>query len=176
MHTLLVIISRISLCGVLLSTTTSGYTAFNSTPAVAAVVTQIHIAQGRTPSSMTISWVTAISPTRIHLSDPSYLNNLSEPKKSKNAAFSSAPRDKSRLLKAKTLSAVQYGTDPSHLYMKSTGSSSSYTFNYTKLANYTSGLNHHTFLHNLVPGTTYFYQCGDFFTGSSADISGEYRI
>ena len=175
MNTVLVIISRILLCGVLHSTITSGYTAFNSTPSVPAIVTQIHIAQGRTPNSMTISWVTAISPTETHLSDPSYMNSLSERNRNKEAA-SSTLRDKSRLLKAKTLTAVQYGTDPSHLYMKSSGSSSSYSFNYTKLANYTSGLNHHTFLHNLLPGTTYFYQCGDFFTGSSADFSGEYLM
>ena len=188
MHTLFSTVTEILLCGLLYSQTTSGLTGSHSTPAVPATVTQIHIAQGSTPTSMTISWVTAspgvstLSTRQTHLSDRTYSSNLNndavndaltEPKNSvtavgnENTDLSSSSRDK-------TQSIVKYGTDPSNLYLTSSGSSSSYTFNYKGLANYTSGLNHHTFLKNLRPMTIYYYQCGDFSTESSADYSGKY--
>ena len=98
-------------------------------------VTQIHMAQGGNPTSMTISWVT--------------------------------PLDLSHL----AASEVHYGTSPTDLSVTITGYSSYYTTNYANQPHYTSGQLHHAVLTALLPGTTYYYSCGDFSDQSSPSSS-----
>lgn len=151
--------------------------ASKSTPGSNVTVTQIHLAQGKTSESMTISWVTP---------SPSLISNLNaiqrghldqKPLVSKFASHSKGNADNlahdMRTGPAKT--EVRYSTKVNDLFMSAFGFSTSYTFNYKKYANYTSGLLHHTFLHGLKPLTTYYYQCGDFSTGSPNDVSGALR-
>ena len=122
---------------VLISITTA-----KSIPAPSVIVTQVHLAQGVTSASMTVSWVT---PT-VNRSSASSVIAKSE---------------------------VRYSTNPSDLTKFSSGYSTSYTFNYRKLQNYTSGLLHHAVLESLSSSTKYYYMCGDFSTGSSRDVSGK---
>lgn len=120
-------------------------TAAKSTPTPVpdiVLVTQVHLAQGITSASMTVSWVT---PTVSRFS-PSSISKKSE---------------------------VRFSTNPSDLSKYSSGYSTSYTFNYMKLQNYTSGQLHHTVLENLSPSTRYYYMCGDFSTQSHRDVSGK---
>jgi len=92
-------------------------------------ISQIHIAQGVNPSSMTISWVTM------------------------DDCFSH----------------VKYGINEDLLENIVYGSSSSYEFYYNNKY-YKSGYIHHVLLTELLPITTYYYQCGDVIESSLSDI------
>jgi hypothetical protein len=148
-----------------------------STPGNNATVTQIHLAQGRTSESMTVSWVTPIT-VLIANSNPvlrgQHDQNPLVPNSGMNVVANI--RDSMHDRKISTAkSEVRYGTEANDLSLFASGSSTSYTFNYKKYANYTSGLLHHTYLHGLRPSTTYYYQCGDFSTGHAIDLSGALR-
>ena len=203
---------------------TNDFTGSHSTPATSAIVTQIHIAQGLTPSSMTISWVTpsststlsptatptltptatptltptatsTLSPTATSTLSPTATPTLTQSSTTRRSLSSKSSKEskeskvseESKILKnekiiylddkniprrLESLSNVLYSTDPTNLNMVAPAQSSSYTFNYRLKQNYTSGLIHHAYLYELRPMTTYFYQCGDFSSGSSDDISG----
>jgi Purple acid Phosphatase, N-terminal domain len=148
-----------------------------STPGNNATVTQIHLAQGKTSESMTVSWVTPLT-VLLSNSDPvvrgQHDHNLLVPQSGINVG--SNIQDSIHDRKTSTAkSEVRYGTEANDLSLLASGSSTSYTFNYKKYANYSSGLLHHTFLHGLRPSTTYYYQCGDFSTGHAIDLSGALR-
>ena len=147
-----------------------------STPGNNATVTQIHLAQGKTPESMTVSWVTplaALVSNSTLTQKGHHEENLRVPKSGMNVEGNVENLNDRK--KGPARSEVRYGTETNDLSLLASGSSTSYTFNYKKYANYTSGLLHHTFLHGLRPSTTYYYQCGDFSTGSANDLSGALR-
>jgi Purple acid Phosphatase, N-terminal domain len=150
-------------------------------------VTQVHLAQGITSASMTVSWVTpssipstsspslkpaALKPTR-DIKSHSFSNRQRQDRfgekslTSKRVAF-----DAKQQLEQDYSNEVRYSTVPSNMYLSAVGYSTSYKFNYRKLENYTSGILHHTLLTNLLPSTIYYYRCGDFNTGSDHDVSG----
>lgn len=149
-----------------------------STPGSNVTVTQIHLAQGKTPESMTVSWVT---PLAVLISNSNLVRNgphdqnllVSKSVQHVEANMKDQMHDRKTSL---TRSEVRYGTKTNELSLFASGSSTSYTFNYKKYANYTSGLLHHTFLQGLRPSTTYYYQCGDFSTGFAKDLSGALRL
>jgi len=85
-------------------------------------VSQIHIAQGLTPESMTVSWIT----------------------------------------KSDAKSEIRYGLSQNDLKFSATGYTSSYKFDYPNFGVYESGVIHHVHIKDILPGTIYFYQCGDF--------------
>ena len=205
--------------------TVGAVTGSHSIPATPPIVSQIHIAQGLTPSSMTISWVTpsvvSNSSRKALTSDHSYLSNradsstgivstaesdhmISTSTKNKNDiresiglrrsssssssvlpktffgtsdAVKNVPEVLNNVLKSQVQSNVPksqviYSINSDDLFLHATGYSTSYTFNYKKLENYTSGILHHTTLENLRPNTVYYYKCGDYDSGSDADMSG----
>ena len=200
--------------------TADAVTGSHSIPATPAIVSQIHIAQGLTPSSMTISWVTpfveASSSRKVLTSEHSYLSNradistgiasnaesdqmVSTSTKNKNdiresielrrsSSSSSSVLPKSLLGTSDVAqnvpevlvqnnvpkSQVLYSINSDNLFLTATGYSTSYTFNYKKLENYTSGILHHTTLENLRPNTVYYYKCGDYDSGSEANMSGTF--
>ena len=90
------------------------------------VVTQIHMAQGKDPTSMTISWVTPLV---------------------------TAPTTCCGDVPIVSASEVYYGNAPDGMKTRAAGYSQYYTFNWPGLANYTSGLIHHVTLTQLKPGT-----------------------
>ena len=90
------------------------------------LVAQIHMAQGKDPSSMTISWVTPLvtAPTTCCGDVPIIAS-----------------------------SEVYYGLSPDGMKTREIGYSQYYTFNWPGMANYTSGLIHHVVLTGLKPGS-----------------------
>ncbi len=90
------------------------------------VVTQIHMAQGKDPTSMTISWITPLV---------------------------TAPTTCCGEVPIISASEVHYGTSPDAMGTKGRGYSQYYTFNMPGAANYTSGLIHHVTLTDLKPGS-----------------------
>ena len=215
----MVVTVPVLLCSLLqcLSLVTAGaVTGSHSIPATPAIVSQIHIAQGLTPTSMTISWVTPFvessTSRKVLTSEHSYLSNradissgivstaesdqmVSTSTKNKNDIRESIGLRRSSSVPPKTLvgtsnvvknvpevlvennvpkSQVIYSINSDNLFLTATGYSTSYTFNYKKLENYTSGILHHTTLENLRPNTVYYYKCGDYDSGSDADMSGKF--
>ena len=152
------------------------------------VVTQVHLAQGVTSSSMTVSWVTpssfksSKSPTK----KPTVVPHISNVKSDavffrlrqdsigkKLNPYKKASVDGRELVEENHSNEVRYSTVASNMYLSAVGYNTSYKFNYKKEENYTSGYLHHTLLTNLLPSTIYYYQCGDFSTGSDNDLSGK---
>ena len=151
------------------------------------VVTQVHLAQGVTSSSMTVSWVTpssitsSKSPTKKPTvaphnsdvkSDSVFFRLRQEDIGKKLNRYKKASVDGREILEENHSNEVRYSTVASNMYLSAIGYNTSYTFNYKKEENYTSGYLHHTLLTNLLPSTIYYYQCGDFSTGSDNDVSG----
>lgn len=150
-------------------------------------VSQIHLAQGKTSASMTVSWVTpsSISSTFSPSLKPTALNYIRNIKldklllrgkangsREKSVQSQEASLDGVERLQQDYSNEVRYSTVTSNIHLSASGYSTSYVFNYRKLENYTSGVLHHTFLTNLLPSTVYYYRCGDFSTGSDSDVSG----
>jgi Purple acid Phosphatase, N-terminal domain len=150
-------------------------------------VSQIHLAQGKTSASMTVSWVTpsSISSEFSPSLKPTALNYIRNVKLDKHLFRGKADGSREKSLKSQEASLdgvehlqqdysneVRYSTVASNMYLSAVGYSTSYVFNYRKLENYTSGILHHTLLTNLLPSTVYYYRCGDFSTGSDSDVSG----
>ena len=152
------------------------------------VVTQVHLAQGVTSSSMTVSWVTpsSIKSSKSPTKKPTVVPHISDVKSDavffrlrqdsigkKLSPYKKASVDGRELLEENHSNEVRYSTVASNMYLSAVGYNTSYTFNYKKEENYTSGYLHHTLLTNLLPSTVYYYQCGDFSTGSDNDLSGK---
>ena len=150
-------------------------------------VTQVHLAQGITSASMTVSWVTpsSISSTSSPSLKPAALKHTRDKKSDsffnrqrldrfgeKSLTSKRVSVDAKELLEQDYSNEVRYSTVASNMYLSAVGYSTSYKFNYRKLENYTSGILHHTLLTNLQPSTVYYYRCGDFNTGSDHDVSG----
>ena len=148
-------------------------------------VTQVHLAQGVTSTSMTVSWVTPSpnSSTSSPSLKPAALKHISDTKSDsffkrqrqhgeKSLTSKSVAVDAKEQLELDYRNEVRYSTVASNMYLSAVGYSTSYKFNYRKLENYTSGILHHTVLTNLLPSTVYYYRCGDFNTGSDYDVSG----
>ena len=150
-------------------------------------VTQVHLAQGITSASMTVSWVTPstisstpspslkpaeLKPTRDIKSDFFFNRQRSDRFGEKSLTSKRAAADAKQQLERDYSNEVRYSTVASNMYLSAVGYSTSYKFNYRKLENYTSGILHHTLLTNLLPSTIYYYRCGDFNTGSDHDVSG----
>jgi Purple acid Phosphatase, N-terminal domain len=150
-------------------------------------VSQIHLAQGKTSASMTVSWVTpsSISSTFSPSLKPAALKYIRNVKLDKlslrgkvdgswemSVKSQEASLDGVEHLQQDYSNEVRYSTVASILDLSAVGYSTSYKFNYRKLENYTSGILHHTLLTNLMPSTVYYYRCGDFNTGSDSDVSG----
>ena len=151
------------------------------------LVTQVHLAQGVTSATMTVSWVTPSlsSQTNMPSMKPTLLNHIADVKSKSSSLREKAdgPREKlaasersfldvKELLERDQGNEVRYSTVASSLHLSAVGYSTSYEFNYRRHENYTSGLLHHTSLTNLLPSTIYYYQCGDFSTGSYRHVSG----
>ena len=150
-------------------------------------VTQVHLAQGITSASMTVSWVTPstisstpspslkpaeLKPTRDIKSDFFFNRQRSDRFGEKLLTSKRAAADAKQQLEQDYSNEVRYSTVASNINLSAFGYSTSYVFNYRKLENYTSGILHHTLLTNLQPSTVYYYRCGDFNTGSDHDVSG----
>jgi hypothetical protein len=150
-------------------------------------VTQVHLAQGKTSASMTVSWVTpsSISSTSAPSLQPAALYDVRDVKigklllrgktdgvREKSVTSQKASFDGIEQLQQDYSNEVRYSTVASNMDVSAVGYSTSYVFEYRKLENYTSGILHHTVLANLLPSTVYYYRCGDFTTGSDSDVSG----
>ena len=150
-------------------------------------VSQIHLAQGKTFASMTVSWVTpssmsltfspSLKPTALNYIGNVKLDELLQREKAGGSREKSVTPQKASLdgieqLQQDNSNEVRYSTAASNMDLSAVGYSTSYNFNYRKLENYTSGILHHTVLTNLLPSTVYNYRCGDFNTGSDSDVSG----
>jgi hypothetical protein len=150
-------------------------------------VTQVHLAQGITSASMTVSWVTPstisstsspslnpaeLKPTRGIKSDSFFNYQRQDRFGEKTLTSKRVAVDAKQQLEQDYSNEVRYSTVASNMYLSAVGYSTSYKFNYRKLENYTSGILHHTLLTNLQPSTIYYYRCGDFNTGSDHDVSG----
>jgi Purple acid Phosphatase, N-terminal domain len=133
-------------------------------------ISQIHMAQGADPTSMTISWTTPTPPASVLSSIPfsavgdrgQYTATVPDGDNSANAGLSALPG-----------SQVRFSLSPDMKYKTSTayGYSQLYTFNYPHLPGYTSGLIHHVTLRDLVPNTVYYYQVGDFYAFESTQYA-----
>ena len=150
-------------------------------------VSQIHLAQGKTSASMTVSWVTpssisstfspSLKPTALNYIRNVKLDKLLLPGKADGSRDNSVKSQEASLdgvehLQQDYSNEVRYSTVASNINLSAFGYSTSYVFNYRKLENYTSGILHHSLLTNLQPSTVYYYRCGDFSTGSDSDVSG----
>jgi hypothetical protein len=93
-------------------------------------VSQIHIAQGVTPESMTVSWVT----------------------------------------KSEAKTELKFGLTAKDLKNLVVGYSSTYKFDYPNMGVYESGVLHHVQIKNILAGTTYFYQVGDFTIAQTSGV------